>query len=268
LSEEDRNIFSSLSPGYEGVGEFYDLFADNSDIPLYIKYAKITGSPILDIAGGTGRVAFALAREGFEVTVLDSSPSMLDTARRKLHQALNDFSKRITLIEGNMASFETRQKYALIIIPNSFGHALTPDAQLATLNCIRSHLRDEGLFILDLFIGEQQYEHATFEDPPVPIDNDRTVERYGEINSDIRRRLMRVDLRYIVKNTDGSTIETIEVASGVALVFSDDIDSLLQQSGFDVVEEFGGFHEESYNAESGRRVLILKKSKNAPSAGD
>jgi len=267
LPEEDGDIFSNLAPGYEGVGEFYDLFADNSDIPFYIKYAKITGSPILDLAGGTGRVAFALAHEGFEVTVLDSSPSMLAIARKKLHRAPDDIAKRINLIEGNMESFEIPQKYALIIIPNSFGHALSPDDQLATLRSIRAHLRNEGLFILDLFIGELQYEHATFEDPPVPIENSRTVERHGEINSDSNRRLMRVDIRYIIKSTDGTIIETVKVTSGAALIFKNDIDALLQHSGFDIVEEIGGFHEDSYNAESGRRVLILKKSLDKVQAG-
>jgi SAM-dependent methyltransferase len=262
LPKENEDIFSNLSPGYEGVGEFYDLFADNSDIPFYIKYAKRTGSPILDLAGGTGRVAIPLAREGFEVTLLDNSSSMLAIARKNLHQAHDDIFKRITLIEGNMERFVISKKYSLIIIPNSFGHALTPDAQMATLRCVRSHLRNEGLFILDLFIGEQQYAHAEFEDAPVLIRAGRTIERRGEINSDSHRKLMRVDIQYIIKNSDGTIIETIKVTSGAGLIFTKDIDSLLQQSGFEAIEELGGFLGESYTGESGRRILILKKSKN------
>jgi len=260
LPEEEGDIFSNLAPGYEGVAEFYDLFADNSDIPFYLKYAKRTGSPILDLAGGTGRVAFALAEAGFEVTVLDSSPSMLTVARKKLDRLSNDIAKRVTLIEGKMEHFDIPQEFALIIIPNSFGHALTMDDQIATLRCIKSHLQMEGLFILDLFVGEQQYAHALFEDAPIPIENNQTVERHGEITSDANRKLMRVEICYIIKKADGSIVDTIKITSGAALLFKQDVDSLLQLSGFDIIEELGGFHEESYNEESGRRILTLKRS--------
>ncbi|MFW9961579.1 MAG: class I SAM-dependent methyltransferase [Candidatus Thorarchaeota archaeon] len=268
MPKEEEDIFSNLAPGYEGVAEFYDLFADNSDIPFYLRYARRTGPPILDLAGGTGRVAFVLAQAGFDVTILDNSPSMLAVARKRLDKISNDITRRITLIEGNMASFEIPQKFALIIIPNSFGHALTPDDQLATLHCIKSHLRDDGFFILDLFVGEQQYTHALFEDAPVPIENNQTVERHGEITSDSNRKLMHLDLRYVIKNGDGSIVETIEVTSGAALLFKEDVDSLLQLSGFGIAEEFGGFNEESYTEESGRRILILKKRKEKSSKGD
>lgn len=72
-----------MNSGYEGKAEVYDLFADTFDLPFYLQYARKKGSPILDIAAGTGRVAFELAHNGFEVTALEKSPSMLAVARRK-----------------------------------------------------------------------------------------------------------------------------------------------------------------------------------------
>jgi 2-polyprenyl-3-methyl-5-hydroxy-6-metoxy-1,4-benzoquinol methylase len=38
---------------------------------------------ILDAGGGTGRFSIPLAREGFDVTHLDVSPSMIDAARER-----------------------------------------------------------------------------------------------------------------------------------------------------------------------------------------
>jgi SAM-dependent methyltransferase len=261
-------MFSNLVPGYEGVGEFYDLFADNTDIPFYIKIAGRTGSPILDLAAGTGRIAIALAREGYEVTALDNSPSMLATATKKLRQVPDDVSRRITLIEGNMEQFRIPRKFALIIIPNSFGHVLTANAQLATLRCIRSHMKDDSIFVLDLYVGEQQYTHASFTDSPVHIGNNRTIERHGEINSDINRKLMRIDISYVIKSIDGAILETVEVVSGVALFYDKEVDTLLKKSGFEIIEEIGSFQGDSYSTESGRRILILRKSKNELKMGD
>jgi hypothetical protein len=32
--------FEDLESGYEGVAEFFDLFASDDDLPFYLEYAK------------------------------------------------------------------------------------------------------------------------------------------------------------------------------------------------------------------------------------
>jgi hypothetical protein len=262
MPKKNQEDLSYFSHGYEGVGEFYDLFVDNSDIPFFIRMARVTGSPILELAAGTGRVSLALAREGFAVSALEKSHSMLDAARTKLQEIPRVVSNRISLIEGNMEQFDLRQKYALIIVPNSFGHALTRNAQITTLQCVRKHLRNNGLFILDLYVGEVQYSHATFEDPPVQLGDGMSVERQGEIHSDPDRHLMQIGLKYIVRNSEGSVLNVIEVKSGAALIFKDEIEDLLCQTGLEVAEELGDFDGSPFDEDSSRRIMVLKKSKN------
>ncbi|MFO7836951.1 MAG: class I SAM-dependent methyltransferase [Candidatus Thorarchaeota archaeon] len=121
---------------YEGVAEFYDLFADNSDISFYTSYAHETGSPVLDLAAGTLRVAVPLAKEGFRVFALEKSPSMLSIAREKLDRLSKPAESRITLIEGDMTDFGFDIAFSLVIIPASFAHALTTEEQLPTLESI------------------------------------------------------------------------------------------------------------------------------------
>ena len=59
----------------------------------------LPGQRVLDVATGTGLVAFALARRGCEVVALDQSPDMLATARRHLEDH-RDPKPRITFIQG------------------------------------------------------------------------------------------------------------------------------------------------------------------------
>ena len=258
VPEEKEDLFSNLNPGYDGVGEFYDLFTDDSDIPFYIQQAEKMGSPILDVAAGTGRVSLALAREGFEVVALDRSSSMLAAFRRKLEQAPLPVSRRISLIQANMMQFKLRQRFSLIIIPNSFSHAMTTEAQLACLRCVRQHLSRNGLFILDLYNREAQYAHAEFEGLPVSIGNNRTVERHGKISSDSDRRILRLDLQYIVRSADGSMVETVKVTSGASLISDVEADLLIRKSGFEVISEAGGFDNSTYDVDSSRRILLLR----------
>jgi len=259
MRKKKNDHYDSTLSGYEGVGKFYDLFADNSDIPFFLKYAKRFGSPILDLAAGTGRVSFALAEAGYAVVSLERSPSMLEAARSRLKSVDNVIAGRITITEGDMTQFRFDRKFSLIIIPNSFGHALTTDAQLSTLRCIHDHLADTGIFILDLYPGALQHEHIYFKENPVSLFNGTTVEREGEIFSDILRQLMDFKLRYIIRNHDGEIIEEVNVNSPAALLYNREVNLLLRLSGFQVIEEFGDFESNPYEHDSSRRILILTK---------
>lgn len=59
----------------------------------------LPGQRVLDVATGTGMVAFALARRGCEVVGLDQSPDMLAAARRRLDVS-PQLAGRMTFIQG------------------------------------------------------------------------------------------------------------------------------------------------------------------------
>lgn len=250
-----------IDPGYEGIGEFFDLFAGNLDIPLYVQYARKQGSPILDVAAGAGRVTFALAREGFEVTALEKSPSMLGELRKRFHTLPSDVSRRISIVEGDMTDFALGRKYQLIIIPGSFAHAMTTDKQLSTLACIRKHLTSGGLFILDLHVGALLPEEMKFEEPQATLPDGRTVIRSGVIHTDMVRQIMKVDLQYTVSKgptKGGQDRHVIETTSGAAVIFNREADLLTRMAGFVVEDELGGFDGRPYTAESDKRILVLR----------
>ena len=58
-------------------------------------------APVLDVGAGAGHQSFPLARAGYDVTLLDSSPAMLDKARQRLEQLPADVRQRITLLEAD-----------------------------------------------------------------------------------------------------------------------------------------------------------------------
>ena len=247
--------FEDLESGYEGVAEFYDLFASDDDLPFYLEYAKRQGPPILDIAAGTGRVSLALAKAGFEVYAIEKSPSMLSVFRKKI--AGQEIAELITIHEGDMTNFNLDTKFPLAIIPTSFGHVLTREQQLSTLRTIRNHLRNDAIFILDLYPGEHIDEHSTFQDGPAIMPDGREVKRYGEITADRKSQLMRLTLRFEVLEPSGTIAEMHEVTSGTALIYRTDVDSLLQSARLKILEEFGDFQKNAYIPESQRRILIL-----------
>jgi SAM-dependent methyltransferase len=54
-------------------------------------------APVLDVGGGAGHQSFPLAQAGYDVTLLDPSPAMLDKARQRLQQLPVEAQRRVTL---------------------------------------------------------------------------------------------------------------------------------------------------------------------------
>ena len=139
---------------YKNTAWLYDLDNRdivNDDIPFYIEYAKARQGPVLELGCGTGRVAMALAAEGSDVTGLDLSEDMLDVFRKKLADR-PEIADKVTLVHGNIANFKLGRKFNMIIVPFRVFQLLTDDDDAdKALVCIREHLADDGIFIVNVF---------------------------------------------------------------------------------------------------------------------
>jgi len=56
---------------------------------------------VLDVGGGAGHQSFPLAQAGYEVTLLDPSPAMLDKARERLERLPAKAQQRVTFLEAD-----------------------------------------------------------------------------------------------------------------------------------------------------------------------
>src|SRR6266852_3377661 len=74
---------------YDLIAPFYDIEHAHfdEDLSLYKNFAEMCGSPLLELACGSGRLLVALARQGFELTGVDSSAVMLNLAKEALNWA-------------------------------------------------------------------------------------------------------------------------------------------------------------------------------------
>jgi demethylmenaquinone methyltransferase/2-methoxy-6-polyprenyl-1,4-benzoquinol methylase len=97
---------------FDSVARRYDLMNDLMSGGLHRLWKRTLISRVnpprrgafrhLDVAGGTGDVAFGVARAGgpaTEVTVLDINPEMLAVGRRRAEK--RDLARRLTFVEAN-----------------------------------------------------------------------------------------------------------------------------------------------------------------------
>jgi SAM-dependent methyltransferase len=93
-------------------------------------------APVLDVGGGAGHQAFPLALAGYEVTVLDASPVMLDKARQRLQRLPDHVRGRVTLVEAAGEDADEavgHRRFAAVLCHGVLGYLEQPEPMVDQL---------------------------------------------------------------------------------------------------------------------------------------
>jgi len=249
---------------FENSAWIYDIDnRDNlhDDIPFYIEYAKKQQGEILELGCGTGRVALALACEGFRVTGLDLSRQMLDIFREKLISKPK-LADRITLVHGNMAEFNFNRKFSMVIAPFRAFQALTDDKDIDnSLIFIRKHLTDNGIFIVNVFDSspERMTEQAWCYSETIQWE--RFDEKTGNIvvkkhwgdKIDTVNRIIYPHFAFEVKTPDGKTERIVDDLS-LKYYFKDQLRDVIEKAGMEIIEEYSWYDKTPLG---GREIIFV-----------
>jgi SAM-dependent methyltransferase len=91
---------------------------------------------VLDVGGGAGHQSFPLAQAGYDVTLLDSSPAMLDKARQRLERLPAEAQGRITFVQadGTEASAATGgRRFDAVLCHGVLGYLDRPEPMVEQL---------------------------------------------------------------------------------------------------------------------------------------
>lgn len=244
----------------------YDLDSrDNlsDDIPFYLEYAKRQGDEVLELGCGTGRVALALAAQGFRVTGLDLSQQMLDVFRKKL-AARPELSERITLVHGDMSDFSFDRKFAMIIAPFRAFQALTDDRDIEhSLTCIRGHLADGGIFIINVFnprpVMDESWcygETVQWEQTDEKTGN-HVVKKHWDDKIDTENRVIYPHFAFEVTYPDGRA-ERIVDDLALKYYYSGQLRAVVERAGMEIMEEYSWYDK---SPPGGREIIFVCKEK-------
>jgi len=221
-------------------------------LPFWINQARKYGGPILELACGTGRITLSLAREGYNVTGIDLSDSMLAEARRKAagEKAVVDW------VKADMRAFDLGQRFALIILPaNTLCHLLSlPDLE-ACLGSVKRHLAPSGRFVIDVFV------------PAMELLLDKPGERFpfGEYDDPEGRGRVVVTHSYLYeRDTQIKRIKTfhafpdkeIEGELEMRMYFPQELDALLKYNGFMIETKFGSYDQLPFDGKAEKQLIV------------
>ncbi len=249
---------------YIRTAHLYDLDQrDNlsADIPFYLDYATKQDGEILELACGTGRVSLELAKAEHKVTGLDISEPMLEVFREKLQNAAHAVREQISLVHGNMADFALNRKYSLIITPFRAFQALTEDIDIiGCLRCVREHLTDGGMFIINVFRPYKQLDQSWCYPETIQWEQDdeksgyHIVKKHWGDRIDTDKQISYPHFAYEVTNSDGS-IERTEEDLSLRYYYYEQLKDLLIRNDFRIKDEFGWYDKSPI--ENGRELIFV-----------
>jgi ubiquinone/menaquinone biosynthesis C-methylase UbiE len=247
--------------------ELYDLVtppAIQGDVEWYCGRALASGGPVLELGAGTGRITLAIASAGVSIHALDSNNAMLDSLRSKLAVQSQEVKSRVTVVSGDMRSFDLGERFALIICPfRAFLHDVTESDQFACLARVRQHLGPSGRFAFNVFHPSLTFmaQHAG------PLAG---VWRWGHTHSlpsggwvtqseanryDTVRQIVHSMHRYDVYGPEGNLERSSMLPLELAYLYPADIQRLLTAAGFRDVVIKGGFDGREFNRDGAELVV-------------
>lgn len=234
----------------------YDLVheksADSEQIAFYERCIERYGSPVLELACGTGNYLVTLSHSDVKISGLDISPEMLHAAEERAGK----HAVETNLYNGDMRSFDLSDKFRLIFIAgNSLQHLLTIEDIESSFDSVKRHLKRDGKFIVEVFnpslelltrnpnrrylVGEYQTD-------------DGFVTITENVHYDIASQINRIDWHYRKQNAR----EERTVSFMMRQFFPQELDSLFRYNGFRIEHKFGDFDESDFSSNSPKQIII------------
>lgn len=234
----------------------YDGMNTNlSDLPFYKRWLpKDKNARILELCCGTGRLTLPIAKEGYNISGVDYTPSMLEQAKIRASEEGVD----IQFIEADIRKLELSEKFDFIFIPfNSIHHLYKNEDLFKAFRVVKNHLKEGGFFLFDCFNPNIQYivkgekeqqqiaEYTTNDNREVLI---KQVMRY-ENNTQINR----IEWHYYINGVFDS-IQNLDMR----LYYPQELDTYLKWNGFTIVQKFGSFEEEVFSDHSEKQIFVCQ----------
>ncbi|MCI0634504.1 MAG: class I SAM-dependent methyltransferase [Actinobacteria bacterium] len=249
----------AYAPEYETVhARWYDgVYASRgADAAFYRTLARETGSPVLELGCGTGRVLLPIARDGLDCVGLDGSPAMLDALRAKRPPA------NLRLVVAPMQDFDLAPaRFRLIFAAfRPFQHLYTVADQLACLAGVHRHLASGGLFAFDVFqpdlarlavAEEPELEEARFRD------GDDEIVRLASVRRDLATQTQEVTMRF-ERRRGGEVVGDEVERFRMRWYHRYEVEHLLARAGFEVVALYGDLDRRPFDRDAKEMVFVAR----------
>ena len=242
-----------------------DLQDDPGDLDLYLALADRADGPILELAGGSGRLAVPLALAGYNVTAVDRDPAMLDRGRTRA-LATSVPADRLAFVEADLVGLELpdagRYAFAFIAL-NSIMLLASRDAQRAAFRTLATHLAPGGLAAVDAWLPDAEDlgrfdGRIMLEWPRTDPDTGAIVTKVGSAQHDPATNTVELSAIY-EEGRQGEAPRRWVRHDRLRLISADELSAFADDAGLRVEILAGGYDLSPIGPGSERAVLVAER---------
>ena len=231
--------------------KYYHILYKNRDkdeaiffLKNIIKHLKLDEGKILDVACGKGRHAKYLNEIGFNVTGIDLS-------KNSIKQAKKSSNKKLKFFVHDMRSVFKQNNFDLVTnLFTSFGYFENTTDEQDTINAMAKNLHKKGLLLID-FMNVKKVINSLVENETKEIDGVKfTIERKFDKNYIIKK----------IKIKDEKTILNFQEKVRALTLF--DFNIMLEKANMKIIDLFGDYSLNNFNAINSERLIIIAKRNN------
>ena len=247
----------------EKYSKYYNLLYQNKNYleeynyicEIIKKHGKTHDKNILDIGCGTGKHLKYFKKDGFSVSGVDISESMINEAKKYLKQDHD-------LICCNASEFSFDNKFDIIL---SLFHVMSYQTKNNDLENIfqnvSNHLTDGGLFIFDFWYGP-----AVLSDPPtIRIkrleDANTFITRITEPVMNINNNIVDVNFEVILESKKTHFTEKINETHKMRYLFIPEIEYFSKKTGLTIIATYNWLDFSSLSEKTWYGLIILSNEK-------
>lgn len=237
---------------YDGMNTFLN------DLQFYKRWLpKNKDARILELCCGTGRLTIPIAKDGYNISGVDFTSSMINEAKVKAAKE----GLEIDFIEADIRTLDLPEKYDFIFIPfNSIHHLYENEDLFKAFQVVKNHLKEGGLFLLDCFNPNIQYivesEKQEQEIAKYTTDDGREILIKQTLRYENKTQINRIEWHYFINDEFDST-QNLDMR----LFFPQELDSYLKQMDFKIFHKFGSFEEEVFDDTSDKQIFVCQLAK-------
>lgn len=246
---------------YQQMPEYFDTHNINEQteiknalIEKLLKEQKV--KTVLDMTCGTGSQVFYLSERGYEVIGSDFSPALINMARNKAKEV----NRNITFIKGDMREIKVGEFDAVITIFNAIGHLTKADFEKALKN-IRANLKDNGIYIFDIF-NLQAITDEVINDFVMDIEstvNGVTLHNVQHSEVDKDKGLLISHDHYTISK-DGRAPEIHTNSFSLKIYTAKELQTILNRNGFEIISQYD-MDGNSFIADKSLNILTVARTR-------
>lgn len=256
---------------YREYSQIYDQVHErriSTDVPFWVNEAIQAGTPILELACGSGRIALPLVKQGLRTHGIDNSPEMLRLLQQKVSFEPDSVKNLLTWELADMKCFPevAKEKYAFVFVAfSALQYLHKKEEQQTVFSQVNQVLREGGIFIVDVFNSNPAFVQTWGQ--PITLAEvknsseaeDRIVwecipEAYDEMSN-----VVTMPNRFQIYHAGRVDPETIRIPAQYYCYSQEELKQLFREAGFDSIETFGNYAKEPFTPESPQILMKGKK---------